>query len=100
MENMNITREQLIALRQGSSPSQHRDYWTKEERQQLQILYEQGFGISEMAIIFNRSECAIYNQIEAMGLSQKIHKPKKKSKKCKCAKCNCEDCDRFPAKQE
>lgn len=100
MDNMNTNREQIIALRKGGSPSQHRDYWTEEERQQLQDLYEEGYGISEMAIIFNRSECAIYNQIEAMGLSQKIRRPRKKSTECKCSKCNCEGCDRSPAKQE
>ena len=100
MDNMRINREQLIALRQGNSPSQHRDYWTEEERQQLQDLYSEGYGISEMAIIFNRNEGAIYNQIEAMGLSQKMRRKRKKSTECKCSKCICEDCDRSPAKQD
>ena len=98
-DNMNINREQLTILRQGGSPSQHRDCWSKKERQQLEDMYYQPLGISEMAIALNRSECAIFNQLELMGVFKKSHKPKKKSTKCKCSKCNCENCDRFPAKQ-
>ena len=94
MENTSINREKLIAFRQGYSPSQHRDYWTKEERRQLEDMYYDGFGISEMALAFNRSECAIYNQLEVMGLFKKSCRKRRKSTKCKCSKCNCEDCDR------
>lgn len=80
MKKMNFSREQLIALRHNYSPAQHRDYWTPEERQELEDMYYAGYGISEMAIHFNRSECAIYNQLELMGLFKKTRKAKNKPK--------------------
>ena len=100
MENTNIDREKLIAFRQGYSPSQQRDYWKNEERQQLEDMYYDGFGISEMALSFNRSECAIYNQLEVMGLFRKSRRKREKSTECKCPKCNCPDCPKPTVNQD
>ena len=99
-DNMNSKKEQLIALRQEGSPAQHRGYWTDGERQKLQDLFEEGVGISDMALIFHRSEGAIFNQLETMKLFKKARRTREKSIECKCSKCQCKDCDKFSMRSE
>ena len=69
------------------------DYWTDEEKRQLRILFDQGIGISEMAVRLQRSEPAIYQQIEKMDLYGRKAKPKRKKKqnspRCLCNRCKC-----------
>lgn len=80
-------REQIKALRQRSIPLKgSRDYWTDAERQQLERMYCEGDGISEIALTFGRSETAIQNQIKALGLHQRIRAPRQEKARC-CPKC-------------
>lgn len=93
-------REELIMLRKYGFPSQHRDFWSDEKRQQLQDMFYDGIGISEMAVFFERSEIAIVNQLNSMKLFQKMRNTKKAEAKCKCEKCKKLDCDKNPNKAQ
>ena len=89
-DNINPT-QLLIAIRSGEMPSERSEaYWTEEERNELKRLYWAGTGISEMALLLQRSENAVFQQLIALGLtgasakrSQRFPKPQK----CQCPCC-------------
>lgn len=86
-DDLNITREEIIALRQNRKPN-HRQYWTDEEREKIIDMHQNGVGISEMAVIFQRSEAAIFNQINHLELNRRTRSPNKSSNECKCPYCS------------
>ena len=67
------------------------DYWTEEERENLKRMFSEGYGITEMAVYFQRTEPAITQQIEKQDLyERKLYaKRKKNSKGCSCS---CKEC--------
>ena len=83
--------ELLVALRNGEVlPERSTAYWTPEERAELERLYNEGKGISEMSLLLQRSEGAIFQQLVAMGLMGAQGKPRQRvprSAKCSCPKC-------------
>lgn len=44
------------------------DYWTDEEKELLLKKFQEGEGITAMALAFQRTECAVMNQIEEQDL--------------------------------
>lgn len=69
--------ELLVALRNGEVlPERSTAYWTPEERAELERLYNEGKGISEMSLLLQRSEGAIFQQLVAMGLMGAQGKPR------------------------
>jgi len=88
--SMNQT-ELLIAQRNGEIlPERSTAYWTDEERTELERLYRGGKGLSEMSLLLQRSEGAIYQQLVAMGLMGALGKPRQRNPrplKCQCPKC-------------
>ncbi len=70
------------------------EYWSEEERNMLEKMFYECAGISEMAVFFQRSEVAIINQLNLMGMFQKVRRPKEKEHGCRCPGCefygNCE----------
>ena len=88
-DNMESTviRSQILAIR-NQIVGNRNQYWSDEDRIHLQDDYLSGIGISEMAVIYGRSECAIFMQLHDMGLIQTEPRSKRKRKiKCKCPKC-------------
>lgn len=97
-------REQTIRMRSGEiQMSRDREYWTEEDRSTLRKEYESGTSINEIALMLERSESAIYQQIERFNLC--VRNPfslRKKSsttkeydclcKSCKCDKSACPRC--------
>ena len=68
------------------------EYWTDEEREKLENLYNAGVGISEIAIELKRTEQAIMAQINLYLGRQSdtfgVYRQKKQRKcKCLCSKC-------------
>ena len=62
-------QELLLAIRNGEMhPERSTAYWTPEERAELQRLYRDGQGISEIALLLQRSESAVFQQLLAMGM--------------------------------
>ncbi len=95
---MIIDREQLIALRTGKKQAQRSgDYWTKEDQEKLPQLFAEGYGISELAIIFDRNKVAIYQQLSKSGLlSQQCKSRNRRARvyepQCLCPFCAISDC--------
>ena len=95
-------RKELCALRNGNRPPQRSgEYWTEDEMRQLTIMFEEGIGISEIAIKLDRTEVAIYQQIDKKGFWAAQCKPRNRSKKertradCLCPFCGnntCKNC--------
>ena len=65
-----------------SRPERDNEYWTEEERQQLEEAFYAGEGITEIALRHKRSELAVVQQIEKMDLyERKVYPRRKKSEK-------------------
>ena len=64
MNEINNERKLLIALREGAIPSERSgEYWSKEEKENLQRMFWNGDGISDIALSLQRSENAIIQQL-------------------------------------
>ena len=84
-------KERIIRMRE-STADRNKDYWSKEEREQLADMFKLGDGLSEMAI---------FNQLNYMRLFKQGRGHYAKKPKCKCPKCaffgNCKDssCEQY-----
>lgn len=68
-ENINNTRELLMAIREGRVPSERSgEYWSDDERDTLRRLYMDGTGISQIALYLQRSENAVVQQLIVQNL--------------------------------
>lgn len=84
---VDVNRQQVIRLRETTA-AKNKDYWSEEERSELSQMYLDGYGITEMAIHFDRSEMAIINQLNIRNLLCRAnHCESAKKPKCKCPKC-------------
>ncbi len=76
------------------------DYWSDDEKRQLQEMFADGVGITEMAIRLQRTEPAVTQQIEKMDLYGRKGNPirfrRPRSPKDASA-CLCEHCGADPA---
>ena len=87
--NISTINEQVIAIRQLVTPNErHREYWSESERDQLREMFANGIGITEMALTFRRSEMAVVNQLNTLGLFKKCRAPKRTKKECLCPQCS------------
>lgn len=90
----------LVALRTGKKPAQRSgEYWSKEELQRIEDLYEEGVGMSDIALQFDRTEVAVFQQLGKMGLLSRqcrpcAHKQEKSELAggCHCPTCQVKDC--------
>ncbi len=75
-------RKELLALRNGErAPQRSGEYWTEEELRSLTIKFENGVGISEIAVQLDRTEVAIYQQLEKKGFLANQCKPRNRRKR-------------------
>ena len=64
------------------------DYWTAEEKEALVQKFNEGEGITAMALDLQRTESAVIQQIEALDLfGRKKKNPVPKPPCCLCANC-------------
>ena len=66
-------------------------YWSKEDDKELKKKYDEGYGISEIAIEVGRTENSISKRIKDLKLDAKRYNTKRrepKQKGCICGKCN------------
>ena len=66
------------------------DYWTDEEIEELHNMFYDGAGITEIAMTLQRTEPAIFQQINKCDLYRSqspLRKRSKKSMTCKCSTC-------------
>ena len=71
----------------------NQEYWTDEEREQLRIKYGEGYGITEIALMLQRTETAVVMQLTALDLIQRSASRSRVPKTCRCL---CATCDRGP----
>ena len=81
-ESVKSMRNQTVRLdREG-------DYWTAEEKEALVQKFNEGEGITAMALELQRTESAVIQQIEALDLfGRKKKNPVLKQPHCLCSSC-------------
>lgn len=73
------------------------DYWTDDEKNQLVKMFNEGIGITEIAMRLQRTEPAIVQQIEKLDLYHRKDAPSRRKSCHKEAKCLCSVCSLDPA---
>lgn len=58
-------------------PEREGEYWSDEEREDLSRKFNEGAGISEIAVALHRSEPAIMQQIEKLDLFDRKENPRR-----------------------
>ena len=92
------SHEKILEMRTNSSYSKHnKDYWSKENDKELRRRYNEGYGISEMALEMGRTENSISKRIKDLKLDAKRYNTR--SKKSRPAGCLCNKCEHYKAKQ-
>ena len=93
--------QSIINMRQRTTRLEREgDYWTEEEKFQLETLFEQGVGITQIALCLQRTEPAVFQQIEKMDLYERRRRPSRrrsvKQMICLCNRCECagEQCEK------
>ena len=86
-------------------PEREGEYWSDEERENLSRKFNEGAGISEIAVALHRSEPAIMQQIEKLDLYNRKDHPVRRKKcrehgndRCLCGKCGSKNCDKGGSK--
>ena len=73
------------------------DYWTAEEKEALIQKFNEGEGITAIAIRLQRTEPAIMQQIEKMDLYRRKEAPVRRKSEPKPPTCLCDNCKLDPA---
>lgn len=68
------------------------DYWTQEEREKLVRMFGNGEGITDIAIQLQRTEPAVFQQIEKLDLYQRKENPIRHRNDPKPPSCLCDAC--------
>ena len=72
-------------------PEREGEYWSDEERENLSQKFNEGAGISEIAVALRRSEPAIMQQIEKLDLFDRKENPRRqraaRQLNCLCGRC-------------
>ena len=90
-------KNKTIAMRNGELPLlRDGEYWTDDERRRVQIMFEEGKPVNEIALELQRTERAVYQQISSMNLyvispeKMRKHKSGSKDPVCLCSVCSCD----------
>lgn len=71
--------ERICALRSRTiRPAREGIYWGKDEIERLQKMFNGGDGITEIALVLERSELAVVQQIEKLDLYGRKQNPQRK----------------------
>lgn len=81
----NMRKSAMRLERQG-------DYWSEEDKENLSKIFSEGVGITEMAVVLQRSETAIIQQIEKMNLYGRKLYPARQKNCTEPSKCLCDTC--------
>lgn len=77
----------VIALRRDGA-GKKKGYWKEDERKLFIKMYDEGAGITELALKFRRSESAIMNQVDKLGLNPRVRASRKEKLGCLCKECS------------
>lgn len=84
------THERIKKMREnGAVQERNGDYWSEEDAQQLNSLFYEGVGLSEIAVRTMRTERAVYQKVNSMELFEKVRQPRapKVNTECLCSSC-------------
>lgn len=104
MENLMLQeqRAQLTALRNEDVASERsNEVWSKEEDERLEREFKDGRGISELCLRLQRSENAVVQRLNSMGLLTppcSKYQRRRKRPKCPCPRCLENDCPKYNRK--
>lgn len=68
------------------------DYWNDEEKERLVRLFDDSVGITEIAVLLQRTERAVSQQIEKLGLYNDEEYPLRRRRLEKAPECLCGRC--------
>ena len=68
------------------------DYWTDDEKRELERLFNQQVDVTEIAVRLQRTEPAIMQKIEKLDLYQRKENPQRRRNNSKEADCLCNTC--------
>lgn len=74
----------------------YRTGWGKEDVKELKQFFQEGYGISEIACMLNRSERAVFQRMNTSHLFRRTNQEKTNKCRCLCEKCGLrESCPRY-----
>lgn len=87
-------KDKTIQMRNGEMKMlRDGEYWSENDREVLRREYANGTSINVIAIMLQRSESAIYQQVERMGLcTRNPFSARKKGKQSEAHSCLCKNC--------
>ena len=86
-------REAVRTVRRSPALLERRgEYWSNEDKEKVDNLFNQGVGITEIAMILQRSESAVMQQIEKQALYDRKLYPTRQRNSPVLSKCLCEVC--------
>ncbi len=86
--------DQAIKRRNGEiKPERENITWSKEDNKLLKKLFDRGVGITEIAIILDRSERAVCQKLDIMGSYDKEKNHRNSYRSCLEDKCLCNICN-------
>lgn len=68
------------------------DYWTDDEKEQLTSLFNEGNGITDIALCLQRTEPAVMQQVEKLDLYQRKNYPSRNRSVARHDPCLCSVC--------
>ena len=68
------------------------DYWSDDDKRRLEEMFDAGIGISEIAIRLQRTEPAVFQQIEKLDLYRRKARPRRRRSLKPCV-CHCATCE-------
>lgn len=89
-ESETITRDMIIEFRK-SVPEKQSAIWTKDEKEKVVAMYEEGYTITEIAMQLGHSESATQKQLDNLGVYNASKRYRGENK----VKCRCEECDLY-----
>lgn len=90
IHNETERNSRIQAMRQRTSQLEREGtYWTDDDKERLRSLFFENVGITDIALILQRTEVAIAQQIQLMNLYEKVRRTsvQKKQEGCLCKKC-------------
>lgn len=91
IHNETERNSRIQAMRQRTSQLEREGtYWTDDDKERLRSLFFDNVGITDIALILQRTEVAVAQQIQLMNLYEKVRRPsvQKKQEGCFCKKCS------------
>ena len=102
MDRFEKGKNKLMDLRMGlKRPPRSGEAWSKDELRQLKERFYEGVGLSELTILFGRTELAVVQKLKEMNAFEQQSRPRGPNRypipepRCQCPFCSFTDCPNF-----